>query len=728
MGNNQKSTKDEMTIEEIRQEINRLRNFAELSSDWFWEQDEQFRFVAFSGSNIGKLKRNQSDFIGRCRWEMPICEESLELMQSHKEICKRHESYHDFQYAICDSNGIKQRFSVSGTPVYSPSGEFTGYRGIGRNITELFNTKKALKEAQQQLTQIIIGSPIASFVIDINHKITHWNKALEALSGRAAKDAIGHKDVWRNFYDSPRPVMANLVLSGAIDDEIASHYGNKFHESKFVSGAYEGTDFFPSTSGGRWLYFTAIPLFDEYGSKIGAIETLQDITEQKRQEARILHQAHFDDLTDLPNRFLSLDRLKLMLAEANRSNKKVAVLFLDLDDFKKVNDSMGHAFGDELLVHSGKRLRSAVRNCDTVGRLGGDEFIILISNVMSEQDVQPIAEKLLAMFRKTFKVDNRDLLLTASVGIAIYPNDGDTPELLLKNADSAMYYSKKKGRNIYHFFSQEMNIGVSRRLALEEQLHGALSRRELSLNYQPVIDLTTGKVEGAEALIRWSNPILGMVPPDEFIPIAEQTGLIIPIGKFVLNEALSKLKHWRDIFERPLTIAVNLSPVQFRDTKLLQRMNRILEKNKLPSDCLNLEITEGVLLDSDHNIKSIFKSLSEMGINISMDDFGTGYSSLSYLRKFKFQILKIDRSFLEDFEKSKTSAALINATIAMAHALEIKVVAEGVETQTQLNYLMNQKCDFAQGYLYSKPVTAEKFEKYIEKINQISQGSNDYSI
>lgn len=723
-----KNSHYEELIEELRLEVGRLRDFAELSSDWFWEQDEEFRFVGFSGTSIERINRSQSDFIGRRRWDMPICHDYHQAMLEHKAVCERHEPFQDFQYDLYDSSGRRQRFTVSGTPIFDRSGEFCGYRGIGSNITELYQARKAVKEAQQQLAQIVVGSPIASFVIDINHKVTHWNKACEALTGLSAEKAIGSIDAWRGFYTHPRPVMANLVLSGAIDVEIKKHYGNKYRHSELVPGAYEATDFFPGMHGGRWLYFTAIPLFDENGLKIGAVETLQDITEQKKQEERILHQAHFDSLTNLPNRFLSLDRLNLLIEEAKRTGNKVAVLFIDLDDFKKVNDTLGHAIGDELLIHSAKRLRSAIRTSDTIGRLGGDEFIVLINNLTDVKDVQPIAENLLERFRDVFRVDNRDLLLTASVGISVYPNDGNTPEKLLRNADSAMYFSKNQGRNIYHFFSDEMNKGVSRRLQIEEQMHGALGRSEFELHYQPVVNVETGRVEGAEALLRWNNPELGSVSPVEFIPIAEQTGLIIPIGKFVLNEALRTLKNWNDKFKQTFGMAINLSPVQFRDPKLLQRIRDGLDKNQLQGSCLNLEITEGVLLGNHQHVKQSFDALIEMGIKISMDDFGTGYSSLNYLREYQFDTLKIDRGFLQDFEQDDTAAALIDATIAMAHALNVEVIAEGVETKEQHDYLILRQCNYAQGYLFSRPVPAEEFVALLEQTQSNQDDSENYCI
>lgn len=704
---------DHQQIIQLQQEIERLSDFADLSSDWFWEQDKELRFIGFSGTGIDRISRKQTDFIGRTRWEMPISPTSHDAMLKHKACCERHEAFHDFQYEIFSSTGELQRFSVSGTPVFSPTGEFCGYRGTGINITELHKTKQVLKESQQKLAQIVVGNPIASFVIDQNHIITHWNKACELLTSVPAEEAIGTKDAWRGFYSQERPVMANLVLDNAIDEMIEAHYGNKFTPSALIPGAYEAEDYFPHMQDGIWLFFTAAPLLDEMGNKIGAIETLQDITRQKKQEEEIIHQAHFDSLTQLPNRFLSLDRLQLMMEEAKRNQQLLAVLFLDLDDFKKINDTLGHAKGDELLVQAAQRLRKSIRGSDTVGRLGGDEFIILLNNIKHAKDARPVAENILKSFRDPFVISDRELLLTASVGISIYPDDGLEPAALLRNADSAMYFSKAQGRNAYHYFTEDMNKGITRRLALEEQLSNALVNKEFQLVYQPVIDLQATTIVGAEALLRWNNPTLGNISPEEFIPIIEQTGLIMPIGYFVLEEALRNAQIWSRLCRRNFRMAVNLSPLQFRDPKLIQRIQHTLQNAGLTGDKLILEVTEGVLLGNQMHIQEAFSRLTQMGIQISMDDFGTGYSSLNYLRNFPFHTLKIDRDFIRNFEDDKTAPALIDATLSMAQALGLEVVAEGVETRIQSEYLKERQCNFAQGYLFSKPVDKATFEQLL---------------
>nr|MDJ0808419.1 bifunctional diguanylate cyclase/phosphodiesterase [Gammaproteobacteria bacterium] len=399
---------------------------------------------------------------------------------------------------------------------------------------------------------------------------------------------------------------------------------------------------------------------------------------------------------------------------AGRTGTYAAILFLDLDGFKRVNDSLGHETGDQLLKQSAQRLTESLRDGDTVCRLGGDEFIVLLSGLKLAADAHAVAENLVSQFRGPFILDERELVVTVSIGIAIYPDDGSSTAELLRNADTAMYHSKEQGRNTYHYFTEAMNKDVSRRLAVEEQLHGALDRQEFSVLFQPIVSLTTGKVVGAEALLRWANPALGDVSPEEFIPIAEQTGSIVEIGYYVLNLALSCSRQWQAASTEGFKMAVNLSPRQFRDPGLADSIKGILDQFNLAPDTLELEITEGVLLSGHVNLDNALSLLNTVGVGIAMDDFGTGYSSLSYLRSYPFNILKIDRSFISDIAVDQADRELVNAAILMAHGLGLKVVAEGVETAEQLDYLRDRGCEFAQGYLFNRPVTSEEFSKLIK--------------
>ncbi|NOQ79106.1 MAG: transporter substrate-binding domain-containing protein [Gammaproteobacteria bacterium] len=434
--------------------------------------------------------------------------------------------------------------------------------------------------------------------------------------------------------------------------------------------------------------------------------------------SQLRHQANFDALTDLPNRVLIIDRLNQLLNEAERNNTQVAVLFLDLDDFKKINDSLGHDVGDQLLIETADRLQAVVRTGDSVGRLGGDEFIILLGGLKDLSDTGLVAENVHNSFKKAFKINNRELILTTSVGIAHYPNDGDNPSLLLRNADSAMYHSKQLGRNTYSFFTDAMNQKVARRLLIDEHMHGALERGEFEVYYQPKVNIENRHITGFEALLRWHNQALGQISPDEFIPIAEHNSLIIPIGQFVLERALDITARWQKEHGQIFSMAVNLSPLQFRDPGLLACIETALQQSGLTKESLELEITEGVLMSGHGYIEDTLHGIKELGINIAMDDFGTGYSSLSYLRNYPFNVLKIDRSFINDITFEQADRELVNAAIAMAHGLQIKVVAEGVETEEQLAYLKNMGCDYGQGYLFGKPMSAQAMSKILQSENK----------
>jgi diguanylate cyclase (GGDEF)-like protein len=430
------------------------------------------------------------------------------------------------------------------------------------------------------------------------------------------------------------------------------------------------------------------------------------IYENQTAQEKIIYQAQFDSLTNLPNRLVSLDRLKQLIKEAKRHNNRIAVLFLDLDDFKKINDTLGHNIGDKILIETAMRLKSAVRAEDTVGRFGGDEFIVILGEINNLDVVHMIAENLIKCIKNVFNIDNRAMILTVSIGISVFPEDGDDASKLLRHADSAMYHAKKLGRNTYSFFTESMNQEASRKLELEEQIHGALRRGEFQVYYQPKVDLKTNKIIGAEALLRWQNPDLGNVEPDEFIPVAEQTGLIVAIGRFVILESLTFLAQQKQN-DIDFHVAVNISPRQFVDVQLVTFIQDNIVQLGVASQQLELEITEGMLMAGYDYIDKALSRLNDLGVSLAMDDFGTGYSSLSYLQRYPFDVLKIDRSFLNDIILNPENRKLVQATINMASALGMKVVAEGVESEQQLAVLKEMSCDFAQGFYLGKPMPAE---------------------
>ncbi len=465
---------------------------------------------------------------------------------------------------------------------------------------------------------------------------------------------------------------------------------NQIHTNR--DWAQEELDFLGSVSRQVTLALNKIGLMDE----------------RKQAEERIRHLAYFDVLTGLPNRTQLNDHLKYALNLAKRSNGHLAVMFLDLDHFKDINDTLGHTIGDALLVELAQRLHSTLREEDTVSRLGGDEFILMFPGADARAAAQ-LAQKLLEVSTQSYVIEQYELTVTASIGIALYPNDGEDLETLSKRADSAMYRAKQAGRNGYRFFTQEMQAKASRNLQLVNALRHALERGELHVDYQPQVAMHDKQIVGAEALLRWQHPELGAISPGEFIPAAEDSGLILPIGEWVLRHAVQQTKKWLDKGITPLVISVNLSAAQFRHPDLPNLVSRILDEVGLPPEYLELELTESVAMHDPQGAIGVMNALHERGIRISIDDFGTGYSSLSYLKKFKVYKLKIDQSFVRDISTDAEDKAIVSAIIQMARSLGLKTIAEGVETSGQLAFLKEQQCDEVQGYYYSKPLSAEQF-------------------
>jgi diguanylate cyclase (GGDEF)-like protein len=429
--------------------------------------------------------------------------------------------------------------------------------------------------------------------------------------------------------------------------------------------------------------------------------------------AKVEQLALHDDLTGLPNRVLYGNRLSQACAEADRTGGMVAAMFLDLDRFKTINDSLGHAAGNELLQAVARRLRGCIRAEDTVARLAGDEFALLMTNLADPNDAVAVAEKIVEAFAEAFMVARRPLFVSASVGVALYPTDADAPEALLKNADAAMYKSKEQGRNTYRVYTAAMNVKAQNRLTLENSLHTAIENGELHLHYQPRVDLHSGAVVGMEALARWNHPELGPVSPGEFIPIAEETGLIIPLGEWVLHEACRQTQEWNEAGYAALTVAVNLSARQFELQNIPDVVAQVLRTTGLPAAQLELELTESLAVEEPHAIRATLMELKEIGVQCSIDDFGTGYSGLAYLTRFPLDRLKIDKSFVEDIAEGSDGARLVAAVIGLAHGLRMQVTAEGVETDEQLRFLLDNGCDEMQGYLFSQPIPPEEFERLI---------------
>ncbi len=458
----------------------------------------------------------------------------------------------------------------------------------------------------------------------------------------------------------------------------------------------------------KWLLANVRSVRGGNGTVLHYEGTVQDITERKNAEKQIQVMAYYDALTGLPNRTLLQDRMSVALASARRHREKVALLFLDLDQFKSINDSLGHSVGDLLLKEVAERLKKWSREQDTVARLAGDEFVLLLTGVKETADAAVAAQRIIDTMAIGFAVHDHPLNVTCSIGISIFPDDCTAAEALVKNADMAMYCAKQNGRNSFQFFTQDMSVGAMERLRLENSLRGALERAEFFLVYQPQINIVTGRITGTEALLRWRHPELGLVPPDKFIPFAEHSGLIISIGEWVLKTACAQAREWQNEGLPAVPVAVNVSSVQFRQRTFVDLIRTVLRETGLEPQYLELELTESLLISNADVMLSILQELKEMGVKLSIDDFGTGYSSLSYLRHFPVYKLKIDRSFVRDLTVDADDDAITDTIINMAKSLNLTVVAEGVESETQISFLRQHKCDEIQGYYFSKPLVAEE--------------------
>ena len=454
-------------------------------------------------------------------------------------------------------------------------------------------------------------------------------------------------------------------------------------------------------------------LIDSFNEMLSEIEERDEVLRQHQDNLQVL--AHFDSLTQLPNRALYYDRLSQALLQATRTTQKVAVMFVDLDHFKDINDTSGHRIGDLLLKDVAERLQKIVRASDTVARMGGDEFTVLLPNLEDPDNVSPVAQKILKNISEVYRVEGNEIYITASVGITIFPNDGQTVDELLKNADTAMYHAKNNGRNVFQFYSQEMNVKMMNRLDLQNSLRHALERKEFILYYQPRVNIVDRSVSSMEALIRWSHPEKGMIMPDRFIPMTEETGMIVPIGEWVIRAACLQIIKWQGKGIPLFPVAVNVSAYQLRRPNFVETVTGILEETGVSPDSLEIELTESAIMqDVDFTIKML-KAFKSLGIMISIDDFGTGYSSLSQLKRFPIDSLKIDRSFIANITTNADDRAIVIAIISMAHSLGLNIIAEGVETEAQLALLSEQGCQEMQGYLFSKPLPPDLLEKLLQE-------------
>jgi len=541
--------------------------------------------------------------------------------------------------------------------------------------------------------KIIESSPQGIMITDMAGVIESVNPAFARVTGFELDEVVGK---------SP-----SILSSGRHDGTFYKEMWEKIERDGYWQGEIwnrrKNGEVYPEL-------LTITSIHEEDGELTHYASLFSDISDLKESEEQIKHLAYFDPLTGLPNRRLVNDRLSMAIAHARRSGASLAVLFIDLDRFKRINDSLGHRVGDQVLREVAACLGENIREDDTVARMAGDEFVVVLTDAARPEDAVHTARRIIDSLIEPMVIEGNELVITCSIGISFYPTDGETNESLIQNADTAMYRSKDQGRNSYHLYSPEMNSRSLEHLVMESGLRKALEDGQLDLYYQPLVEVKSERVEGAEALLRWKHPELGYIAPSDFIPLAEETGLIVPIGEWVIRTACRQLKQWHDQGHSQFHLAINISVRQFQDDDFLDAARAIINEESVDPTQLTFELTESMLMDDALDGIKRLTAIREFGVSISLDDFGTGYSSLAYLRRFPINILKIDRMFIQDMDGDSSGRAIVSSVISLAHSLGLRVVAEGVETKHQLNYLCDESCDVIQGFYYGRPVAAEEFE------------------
>jgi diguanylate cyclase (GGDEF)-like protein/PAS domain S-box-containing protein len=850
------------TVDALTQSEARFRSLTELSSDWYWEQDERLRFTEVSGQALEQAGVAPDKCLGHAWRDIPGFDMPESFWRALDARLQAREAFRDVELQLTDVHGQLHYVTVSGRPVLDADGRFLGYRGTGRNVTA-HRWDEARRGMEHAVTAILAESgpvqpTIARIIetictrlrwdygglqlLDAEENMLYmseaWGDGTPEMNGfvevsRAARGPASApggiaREVWRNngsvwleeispdpnFRRAEAALAAGLVSAfavpirsrehrvgvleffsrvrrasderllesvAAIGLQLGQFIDRKESETKLrlagktVESAAESiivtdqrgfiVDVNPAFSmvtgyereeaigrsprmlrsdrhtvadyqtmwsivrdDGKWQgelwsrrkngevypeWVSICAVRSDSGEVTHFVTVATDISQRKVSEERLQYLANYDALTQLPNRAAFNHHLEHAIHQASRHARRLAVLFVDLDRFKMINDSLGHEAGDRVLREAAGRLHDCVRAADTVCRLGGDEFVILVEDLASVGAVAGIAEKILQAIARPFVVEGQEFHITASAGIANYPDDGTDRQQLLKNADVAMYRAKEMGKNKFQFYSAQMNAHTFERLVLEAALRRALERGELELWYQPRIELDSQRIAGAEALLRWRHPQMGLVPPDQFIPLAEETGLIVPIGDWVLATACAEARTWQIPGRASIGVSVNLSARQFSHETLVDSIAHALERHAFAPGTLELEITESMVMHNPEQAVALLTALKAMGCHLSIDDFGTGYSSLAQLKRFPVDALKIDRSFVQDLPGDADDAAITRAVIAMAHSLKLRVVAEGVETREQLQFLREHDCDDVQGFLFGKPMPAEEFARML---------------
>jgi diguanylate cyclase (GGDEF)-like protein/PAS domain S-box-containing protein len=662
--------------------------------------DEDWTMVFVSEGCVGLTGYDAEDllFNHRISYEaLTLGDDRAWVRDSINKALGNNEKF-DLEYRIRHADGNIRWVQESGSPLFNENGDLEALEGFIQDITCRKQSEQQAQEAEQRYRSIFENAIEGIYQTTPSGQYLDFNPALAKIYGYDSTQdlVLGISDIQKQLYVDPNK-RAEFTELMKVHGQVLNFEAQVYRKNGEVI----------------WITENSHGVLDNEGKLLFYEGTVEDISERKNYEYQLQYQATHDILTGLPNRTLLTDRLEQCMSFADRYGKIVAVAFIDLDQFKIINDSMGHHVGDELLVSMAGRLLDNVRKSDTVVRLGGDEFVLLLTSMQSVDDITESMQRILAAVMDPCVIEGYDFVISCSIGVGIYPHDGSTPGTLFKNADLAMYKAKELGRNNFQFYSSELNEVLTERVEIEYRLRSAIENEEFLLHYQPKMDFATGKVCGIEALIRWQPPGEAIIPPMSFIPVAEETGQIEEIGHWVLINACRKGRELHQLLGYPIPVAINVSPRQFRQFNLVEMVESVLKSTELDPQFLELEITESYLIHDTKNFIKTLHDLKALGITLSIDDFGTGYSSMAYLKDFPVDRLKIDKIFVGNLETESTNIGILNAIVALGHGLGLKVVAEGVETAHQHAFLHAIGCDELQGYYFSRPLSAEALRIFL---------------
>ncbi len=716
-------------VNALRDKEARYRELTALSSDCYWQMDETLRFVEMTGAGLVSSGIEVEHWISRKISEVPATIEPPDALSELENEMHLHHPFFEAVFKIHSDDASTLHFlSLSGAPLFDLAGHFLGYRGVGKDITRRKLAEEGLREAQQDLekrvadrTAELSASNIALagevqdrrkaearfrsltelssdwyWEMDTNYCFTQISGEVDRKGGFSASKSLG-KALWEQSW-----VIPEENDWGDLKKLLQAR--ESFYEFTLKTYDFQGNI--------RYLAISGQPLQDDTGEFFGFRGIGKDVTEKRLSEERIHFLAHYDALTHLPNRTLLSEHVRFAIDRSKRNDQRMALLFIDLDRFKVINDSLGHDAGDQVLRVVAQRLSDCVRDCDIVARLGGDEFVVLLEGIADAGQASYTARRILDLINQPFRLAGDAYHVGASIGISLFPDDGESISELLRHSDAAMYRAKEEGRNGIFFFSNTLNDSTMASFRLETDLRQALEQNQLLLHYQPKVNLARNEIVGVEALIRWQHPVRGMVSPVEFIPMAEECGLIVPIGEWVLNKALEQLAAWDKAGLPPLTMAVNLSPRQLHDS-LPAILEAVLTRYQLAPDRLELELTESLMLQRPERDIRLLESIQQSGVRIALDDFGTGFSSLSSLATLPIDCVKMDRAFVKNLPEDKSSVAISRSILTMAQGIGLEVVAEGVENLEQWDWLVGEGCHQVQGFYFSKPMSPDVAFEFI---------------